>query len=58
MQMLGINLRICKKPYLIGDVHFEENGYVYIAEDINIAIKLLSSYNTIWCNKLISFQAK
>ena len=30
----------------------------YIAEDINIAIKLLSSYNTIWCNKLISFQAK
>lgn len=58
MQMLEINLRICKKPYLIGDVHFEENGYVYIAEDINIAIKLLSSYNTIWCNKLISFQAK
>lgn len=58
MQMLGINLRICKKPYLNGDVHFEENGYAYIAEDINIAIKLLSSYNTIWRNKLISFQAK
>lgn len=58
MQMLGINLRICKKPYFNGNMHFEEKGYVYIAEDINIAIKLLRSYNTIWCNKLESYQAK
>ena len=57
MQMLGINLRIYKQPYSDANKDFKEDGYVYIAEDINIAIKLLSSYNKIWCNRLISYQA-
>lgn len=43
LQCLGNNLRIFKKPF--GDKKFSEDGYTYIAEEINSAIKLLSAFN-------------
>lgn len=48
LQCLGNNLRIAKKPYWDNKKEeFEVDGYTYIAEDINLAIKILraSQYN-------------
>lgn len=52
MQLLGINLRIGGDPFWEkGDV-FNEKGYTVIAEDINIAIKLLRTYRYQWFQRL------
>lgn len=50
MQLLGINLRISKKPYCnnLSANSFVKDGYVTTAEHINVAIKLLRSYKLKW----------
>lgn len=42
LQYLGNNLRITKNPY--NNSEFKEDAYTYIAEDINLAIKVLRAY--------------
>lgn len=44
LQCLGNNLRLARKPYLSDNniqEDFKKNGYTYIAEDVNLAIKVL-----------------
>lgn len=43
LQYLGNNLRIAKKPFFLND-NFMMDGYTCLAEDINLAIKVLRAY--------------
>ncbi|MCH5251005.1 MAG: hypothetical protein J1E98_13790 [Lachnospiraceae bacterium] len=52
MQQLGINLRINRRPFDATNIIFEKNGYEIIAEDINLAIKLLGTYQQKWYDNL------
>ena len=44
LQYIGNNLRMFKAPYYTGSTSFQKDGYVCIAEDINLTIKVLRAY--------------
>lgn len=54
LQYLGNNLRIVKKPFLsdddFKDDDFKDDGYTCLAEDINLAIKVLRAYKLTICS--------
>jgi len=52
MQLLGINLRIFKKAIPGEWDKFDRDGFTIIAEEINLAIKLLRTYQNRWFSAL------
>lgn len=60
MQMLGVHLRIGRKPFLDENAsgEFQKDGFAIIAEDINLAIKLLRTYQEQWFLTLNDNQRK